>query len=77
MASLNERLPENVTGRYYVDASCIDCDQCRVAAPQIFGRNEDKGMSFVIRQPVTDGEIAEVEEILAGCATASIGNDGA
>jgi len=77
MASLNERLPENVSGRYYVDASCIDCDQCRVAAPQIFGRNEDKGLSFVIRQPVSDDEIASVEEILAGCATGSIGNDGA
>ena len=77
MASLNERLPENVSGRYYVDASCIDCDQCRVSAPQIFGRNEDKGMSFIVRQPVTDDEIAQVEEILAGCATGSIGNDGA
>ena len=28
MATLAERLPVNVSGRYYVDASCIDCDQC-------------------------------------------------
>lgn len=76
MATLNERLPENAPGKYYVDATCIDCDQCRVAAPQIFGRNEDHGLSYILRQPVTPDEIAEVEDILAGCATASIGNDG-
>ena len=76
MATLTERLPENAPGKYYVDASCIDCDQCRVAAPQIFGRNEDQGLSYIIRQPVTPDEIAEVEDILSGCATASIGNDG-
>jgi ferredoxin len=76
MATLTERLPENAPGKYYVDASCIDCDQCRVAAPQIFCRNEDQGLSYIIRQPVTPDEIAEVEDILAGCATASIGNDG-
>lgn len=76
MATLNERLPENAPGKYYVDATCIDCDQCRVAAPQIFGRNEDQGLSYILRQPVTPDEIAEVEDILAGCATASIGNDG-
>lgn len=77
MATLTERLPENAPGKYYVDASCIDCDQCRVAAPQIFGRNEDQGLSYVIRQPATPDELAEVEDILAGCATVSIGNNGA
>jgi ferredoxin len=77
MATLSERLPENLPGRYYVDASCIDCDQCRALAPQIFSRNEDQGLSFVSRQPTTSEEIAQVEDILSGCATSSIGNDGA
>ena len=76
MANLAERLPENVPGAYYVDASCIDCDQCRAIAPQFFSRHEDLGVSFVSRQPVTADEITEVEEILADCATNSIGNDG-
>jgi ferredoxin len=77
MATLSERLPENLPGRYYVDASCIDCDQCRALAPQIFSRNEDQGLSFVSQQPTTSEEIAQVEDILSGCATSSIGNDGA
>lgn len=77
MANLNERLPENAAGRYYVDATCIDCDQCRVEAPEIFARSEEKGVSFVLRQPVTPEEITQVEDIAAGCATGSIGNDGA
>jgi len=75
MATLAEKLPTNVAGSYYVDSTCIDCDQCRVMAPEFFGRTED-GLSFVQRQPVTQEEIALVEETAAACATGSIGNDG-
>lgn len=76
MATLTERLPGNSAGRYYVDASCIDCDQCRALAPQFFARNDDDGLSRVCRQPTTTEEIALVEEVISSCATASIGNDG-
>lgn len=76
MATLTERLPTNVAGAYYVDSTCIDCDQCRVMAPEFFGRTDD-GLSFVQRQPMTPEEIALVEETAEACATASIGNDGA
>ena len=76
MANLSERLPENVPGRYYVDATCIDCDQCRASAPDIFSRNQDTCLSFVVRQPVTPEEIALVEEVIGACATDSIGRDG-
>jgi ferredoxin len=75
MANLTECLPENVAGRYYVDASCIDCDQCRAMAPAFFSRNADTGLSFVCRQPASAAEIALVEEAVAICATSSIGND--
>ena len=77
MATITDRLPENVAGRYYVDSSCIDCDQCRALAPEFFVRHEDSGLSYLQRQPETAEEIARVEEILNTCATASIGNDGA
>jgi len=76
MATLLDRVPQNVVGKYYVDTSCIDCDQCRALAPKFFGRTED-GMSFVTRQPVTPDEIAAVEEAVDFCATTSIGCDGA
>lgn len=76
MANLSDRIPNNIAGQYYVDSSCIDCDQCRAQSPDMFGRS-DEGFSFVIRQPATPEETALMEEIVAGCATASIGNDGA
>jgi ferredoxin len=75
MASLLDRVPANIAGKYYVDTTCIDCDQCRSVAPDLFGRTED-GFSYVKRQPVTPEEIAAAEEAASGCATASIGNDG-
>jgi ferredoxin len=77
MATPSERTPENVPGAYYVDSSCIDCDQCRVMAPDIFARNPDTGLGYVKKQPLTDDEIALAEEALGACATSSIGNDGA
>ncbi len=76
MATLTDRLSYNVAGRFYVDSSCIDCDQCRVIAPDHFGRNEDTGTSFVVKQPVTDEEVAKCKEAIDACATASIGDDG-
>lgn len=76
MADLSDRKPENVPGRFYVDASCIDCDLCRETAPAFFRRDDEGGQSFVYRQPVTDEEIALAREALAGCPTESIGEDG-
>jgi ferredoxin len=76
MASLSERLSNNCSGKYYVDSTCIDCDQCRVQAPEFFGRSDD-GFSFVKRQPVTAEEVALMDETIASCATSSIGDDGA
>lgn len=77
MATLTDRNPDNVPGAYYVDSSCIDCDQCRVIAPELFARNPDSGFTYVQKQPVTDEEIALAEEARTTCATESIGNDGA
>ena len=75
MATLTDRLPINVTGRFFVDSSCIDCDQCRTEAPDFFARDTDNGTSYVKRQPVTPEEIAEMEKAVANCATASIGDE--
>jgi ferredoxin len=76
MANLSDRLPNNVPGQYYVDSTCIDCDQCRVQAPDFFAR-DDNGFSYIVRQPATAEEVSLLEEVIAGCATSSIGNDGA
>jgi len=76
MATLTERLPMNAPGRYYVDASCIDCDQCRATAPQFFLRDAETGLSVVHSQPQSADDVAMVEELISSCATGSIGCDG-
>lgn len=76
MATIAEKLSLNAAGKYYVDSTCIDCDQCRAIAPEIFGRDADSGTSYVLRQPVTEEEIAATEEAVSSCATESIGSDG-
>jgi ferredoxin len=76
MASLLERLAPNAVGRFYVDASCIDCDFCRSTAPEFFSKNEELGLSVVHRQPVTPAEVELAEDALNGCPTCSIGSDG-
>ena len=76
MAEKNDRLSQNVTGPYYVDSTCVDCDLCRNTAPDFFRRDDETGFSFVHRQPFTPDEIALAEEAKQGCPTESIGNDG-
>lgn len=76
MATTNERLSQNIVGRYYVDSSCIDCDHCRDIAPAFFRRDDEIGFSIVHRQPITPEELALAEEAREGCPTESIGNDG-
>jgi ferredoxin len=75
MATLTDRVSQNLTGKYYVDSSCIDCDQCRAIAPDFFGRTDD-GMSFLQKQPASADEVTLVDEAMSACATSSIGNDG-
>jgi ferredoxin len=76
MAERTRRTPENVPGTWYVDDTCIDCDLCRSTAPRIFGRQDDGGYSYVLRQPETPIELALAEEARLACPTETIGNDG-
>ncbi len=77
MADKDNKLPENVPGPYYVDDQCIDCDACRETASRFFRRNDDKGYSYVFKQPATAQEVAECEEAREGCPVEAIGKDGA
>lgn len=76
MANILERLSPNAVGRFYVDATCIDCDLCRNTAPEFFNRHEELGFSVVHRQPTTPEEVDLANEAMDGCPTGSIGNDG-
>ena len=77
MAELKDKLPDNTTGKYYVDKQCIDCDVCRDTSPANFRRNDEKGYSYVYKQPETDEERALCEEAFDACPVEAIGDDGA
>jgi glyoxylase-like metal-dependent hydrolase (beta-lactamase superfamily II)/ferredoxin len=72
MARIEERLPENAEGDFYVDQSCIDCATCRLVAPAVFG-SLARDLSYVRRQPTTDAERTRALMALVACPTASIG----
>ncbi len=51
MADKEDKWPENVSGKFYVDEQCIDCDLCRETAPDFFTRDDAGGYSYVCKQP--------------------------
>jgi ferredoxin len=73
MADRNNRLPENVAGRFFVDSSCIDCDLCREKAPQNFTRNAAGRRSYVYRQPTDEAEKDACLAALDECPVEAIG----
>ncbi|MDR1665476.1 MAG: ferredoxin [Puniceicoccales bacterium] len=76
MATRDSRVPENVPGKFYVDDQCIDCDLCRDMASAFFTRQDDKGYTYVKKQPKTDEEIRECTEAMESCPVGAIGDDG-
>jgi len=71
MAQLSQRRPQNVSGDFYVDRSCIDCDTCRWMAPEVFHEAGDQ--SAVHHQPTNEAERLRAMQALLACPTASIG----
>lgn len=74
MADIAQRLPENIAGDFFVDATCIDCDACRQIAPQIF--RDHGGQSSVHHQPASEDEELRALMALTACPTGSIGATG-
>ena len=76
MADSDDKVADNVAGKWYVDSNCIDCDVCRTTAPNNFEANEDEGFSYVSKQPDNDEEIEQCEEAMESCPVEAIGDDG-
>ncbi len=74
MARLEERLPHNVAGDFFVDSSCIDCDTCRALAPTLFDRSDDFRQSFVKQQPGPGTEHRRALMALVCCPVGAIGS---
>jgi glyoxylase-like metal-dependent hydrolase (beta-lactamase superfamily II)/ferredoxin len=71
MAQLAQRRSENVSGDFYVDRTCIDCDTCRWMAPEVFRAVGEQ--SAVYHQPESEAERLKALQALLSCPTASIG----
>lgn len=72
MASAAEAIPDNASGDFFVDRTCIDCDLCRQIAPAVFARSERAAQSYVAHQPAADGEHRALMALVT-CPTSSIG----
>src|ERR1700719_2460627 len=74
MADIEKAVPENVTGEFFVDTTCINCDTCRQLARATF---KDQGNhSFVYDQPQSEEEQRAATRALLCCPTGSIGTTG-
>src|SRR5215203_1174098 len=71
MANLQQRLPENVPGDFFVDSTCIDCDTCSQLAPTVF-RDHGEQCS-VHHQPENEYETRLAMMALVSCPSGSIG----
>jgi ferredoxin len=67
---------ENVSGKFYTDTQCIDCDLCRQTAPEFFSRNVEDGYSYVSKQPETVEEIELCQQAVEECPVDAIGGNG-
>lgn len=71
MAHLSLRRSQNISGDFYVDTTCIDCDTCRWMTPEVFSRVGNQ--SVVYHQPENELERLHALQALLACPTSSIG----
>lgn len=76
MADPENRLPENVPGKWYVDDTCTPCHVCLDEAPNLLKYNDDETYVYFFKQPDTPELEEEAQAAMDICPTAAIGNDG-
>ncbi|HPC83834.1 MAG TPA: ferredoxin [Thermoanaerobaculaceae bacterium] len=76
MADKSNKVGTNVSGAWYVDTNCINCNLCATTAPENFKTNDDEGYAYVFKQPANADELALCEEAKSSCPVEAIGNDG-
>ncbi|MDB6173258.1 MAG: ferredoxin [Chthoniobacteraceae bacterium] len=78
MADYCSKVPENVPGPWYVDATCTPCRTCLDVdgADSLIKWNDDETYVYFHEQPIGDAQVAIAEEIMAVCPTAAVGSDG-
>jgi ferredoxin len=75
-SSFQDRWPENVPGKFYVEQQCLDCNLCVDTAPGHFTRNDAGGYFYVSRQPTTKEEETLLQLTIESCPCEAIFGDG-
>ena len=76
MADKEDKFPDNVPGKYYVDRECIFCNVSAAAAPKNFKISDDGTHDVVYKQPENEEEEDECQEAMDMCPVYAIGDDG-
>jgi len=76
MADKNNKLPENVPGKWYVDDTCTPCRVCLDEAPSLLKYTENESAVYFFKQPEGDEEETAAQAAMDICPTQAIGNDG-
>ncbi len=76
MGNRKEKREDNVSGKYYVDHTCIGSKFCVEAAASIFRMSEGGDHAFVVKQPADPVEEEQAREAMLGCPVEAIGDDG-
>jgi glyoxylase-like metal-dependent hydrolase (beta-lactamase superfamily II)/ferredoxin len=72
LANVKNVVNDNISGKQFVDSSCINCDVCRKFAPDIFGNSGRN--SFVKKTVESDKEWLEFQRALLSCPVKAIGD---
>jgi len=76
MANPNDKAQKNISGKFYVDNSCVGCGQCLSIASDCFAEDPDAGGIYVKQQPTSAASIAACQEAINSCPVEAIGADG-
>jgi len=76
VAEKEEKFPENVKGKFYVDRKCIACVSCASLAPQHFKMLHGGEHALVFEQPRTGPEEDLCRMAAEVCPVDAIGCDG-
>jgi len=74
MADKENKVEQNVDGKYYVDTECILCGVCYETAPENF--DEGDQYAYVKKQPENEDEEELCQESMENCPVDAIGDDG-
>ncbi len=76
MADKQAKMTKNVSGKFYVDSTCIGCCQCVDLAGDCFAEDGESGTAYVFKQPNNQETEKACNEAMSNCPVEAIGNDG-